>query len=294
MKLHAPKTFNKAKLVGVFENGSPQWHEARKNSIGGSEIGTILGLNPWESAFYLWATKCGHIPPKQLDSFAVKLGNILEPVILQQIIPDQHPDWELFYTGTYQDGNIPYLHANPDALAKVDGEWVIVEVKTSRNYWTEIPPQYLAQVQQYMMVMGLRRAVIVGLVGMDYVEHWVEADDFEQAVIEQAACRFMELVKENQAPDWDGSESTYTAVREMHPDIDGTEIEIDGLHHLALAQAAFDEAEAELKKAKSQVLNEMGSAQHAYTTINGEKFRVASRQSRNGSRPFLVVHKAKG
>lgn len=293
MKLHAPKTFNKAKLVGVFENGSPEWHEARKNSIGGSEIGTILGLNPWESAFYLWASKCGHIAPKVLDSFAVKLGNILEPVILEQILPDQHPDWEVFTTGTYQHPTISYLHANPDALAKVDGEWVVVEVKTSRNYWHEVPPQYLAQVQQYMMVMGLKKAVIVGLVGMDWVEHWVEADDFEQSVICQAASRFMESVEQNTAPDWDGSESTYTAVREMHPDIDGTEVEIDGIHHLALAQAAYDEAEAELKKAKSQILDMMGSAQHAYTEVNGERIRVASRQSRNGSRPFLVVHKAK-
>lgn len=294
MELYAPETFNKAKLVGVFENGSPEWHRARENSIGGSEIGTILGLNPWESAYYLWASKCGHIPPKVLDSFAVKLGTILEPVILEQILPDQHPDWEVFTTGTYQDCDTSFLHANPDALAKVDGEWVVVEVKTSRNYWSEVPPQYLAQVQQYLMVMGLKRGVIVGLVGMDWVEHWVEADDFEQAVIRQAATRFHESVQQNIAPDWDGSESTYTAVREMHPDIDGTEVEIDGLHHLALAQAAYDEAERELKKAKSQVLDMMGSAQHAYTEIDGQKYRVASRQSRNGSRPFLVVHKAKG
>lgn len=294
MKLHAPKTFNKAKLVGVFENGSPEWHQARLNSIGGSEIGTILGLNPWESPFYLWASKCGHIPPKVLDSFAVKLGNILEPVILEQILPDQHPDWEVYTTGTYQDGNIPYLHANPDALAKVDGEWVVVEVKTSRNYWDVIPPQYLAQVQHYLMVLGLKRGVIVGLVGMDWVEFWVEADDFEQAVITQSAERFMQSVERNEAPDWDGSESTYQAVREMHPEIDDTEVEIDGGHYLTLAQAAFDEAEAELKKAKSAVMSAMGNAKHAYVTDGEQKIRVASRQSRNGSRPFLVVHKAKG
>lgn len=294
MKQHAPQTFNKAKLLGTFENGSPEWHQAREGSIGGSEVGSILGLNPWQSCYYLWASKSGLIPPKVLDSFAVKLGTVLEPVILEQLLPDQHPDWEVFTTGTYQHPTIPYLHANPDALAKIDGEWVVVEVKTSRNYWSEVPPQYIAQVQHYMNVMGIKRAVILGLVGMDWVEHWVDFDEFEAAVIEQAAARFQEYVTTGTAPDWDGSESTYQAVREMHPDIDGTEVEIDGAHLLTLAQLEYDAAEAKLKQAKSEVMHLMGSAQHAYIEHEGEKIRVASRQSRMGSRPFLVVHKPKG
>jgi putative phage-type endonuclease len=294
MALHAPKTFNKAKLLGTFENGSPEWHEARADGIGGSEVGTILGLNPWESPFYLWASKTDNIPPKVLDSFAVKLGNYLEPVILDTILPDQHPDWEIFRTGTYQHPTIPYLHANPDALAKVDGEWVVVEVKTSRNYWSEVPPAYRAQVMHYMNIMGIKRGVVIGLVGMDWVEHWVEFDEFESQVIEQKCAEFWKLVIDNEQPSYDGSESTYEAVREMHPDIDGTEVEIDGAHYLTLAQSKFDEAEAELRLAKSEVLAKMGTAQHCYIDYQGEKIRVASRQSRKGSRPFLIVHKAKG
>ena len=108
---------NGAKLLGNFPSGSAAWHELRADGIGGSEIGTILGLNPWESPFYLHASKTGKIPPKVLDSFAVKLGNILEPVILNQIIPDQHPDWHLETVGTYQHPTLPFLHANPAALA---------------------------------------------------------------------------------------------------------------------------------------------------------------------------------
>jgi len=65
MKVWTPATINGAKLVGVFEQGSAEWHEAREQSIGGSEMGTILGLNPWESAYALWAKKTGKIenPP---------------------------------------------------------------------------------------------------------------------------------------------------------------------------------------------------------------------------------------
>lgn len=293
MELHAPQQFNKAKLLGVFENGTPEWHEVRADGIGGSEVGTIMGLNRWESAYYLHHLKTGDLPPKELDSFPADLGNILEPVIMGPLLKLKHPDWEVFTTGTYQHETLPYLHANPDGLAKVEGEWIIVEAKTSRNYWSEVPAQYIAQVQHYMNVMGLKRAVIIGLVAMDWVEYWIDADSFEQRVIEQTAQTFWRGVTEAIAPDWDGSSSTYETVRQLHPDIDGTEVEIDGLHNLPLAQAEFDRAEAELRKQKSEVLNLMGSAQHAYIEHAGEKIRVASRQARGMGKPFLVIKKGK-
>ena len=277
----------------MFENGTPEWHEVRADGIGGSEVGTIMGLNRWESAYYLHHLKTGDLPPKELDSFPADLGNILEPVIMGPLLKLKHPDWEVFTTGTYQHETLPYLHANPDGLAKVEGEWIIVEAKTSRNYWSEVPAQYIAQVQHYMNVMGLKRAVIIGLVAMDWVEYWIDADSFEQRVIEQTAQTFWRGVTEAIAPDWDGSSSTYETVRQLHPDIDGTEVEIDGLHNLPLAQAEFDRAEAELRKQKSEVLNLMGSAQHAYIEHEGEKIRIASRQARGMGKPFLVIKKGK-
>jgi putative phage-type endonuclease len=284
---------NGAKLLGDFTPGSSDWHELRADGIGGSEIGTILGLNPWESPFYLHATKTGKIPPKQLDSFPVKLGQILEPVILEQIIPELHPDWELQTVGTYQHPKLPFLHANPDAIALIDGEWVVVEIKTSRNYWSELPPHYEYQIKHYMNVLGIKRGVVFGLVAMDPVEHWVTLDDFESQVIEQRATEFWNAVVNDIAPDWDGSESTYEAVREMHPDIDGTEVEIDGIHSLVVAQLSFDQAEAELRKQKSEVMAMMGKAQHAVTEYEGKTYKVASRQARGGGRPFLIIHKGK-
>ena len=239
----------------------------------------------------MWAVKSGNLPQKQLDNFAVILGNVLEPVILDQLLPKKHPDWEIYRTGTYQHPNNDFMHANPDALAKVNGEWIIVEVKTGRNYWDEIPPNYIAQVMHYMNIMGLRKAVILGLVAMDWVEHWIDFDEFEAAVIEQKATEFWELVKANQPPTFDGSDSTYEAVRTMNPDVDGSEIEIDGVHELAKLQDEFDAASEKLKQAKSEVLGLMGKAKHAYIEHEGEKYRVATRQTRPGYNPFLVINK---
>ena len=290
MKAHAPQTFNKAELVGVFENGTSEWHEARSDGLGGSEIGVAMGLSPFQSPFHLWAVKTGQIIPEPLNNWAVRFGQKFEEPILE-LLQEEHPDWELYTTGTYRHPEHSFLQANPDALAKIHGEWVVVEVKTSRNYWHEVPATYIAQVRHYMAVMGVKRAVIVGVVNMAWVEHWVERDEFEEQVLIDSARRFWKYVTDGTQPDWDGSESTYEAVRSLHPDIEDEEIEIDGLHYLANAQTAFDEAERELRKQKAEVLNAMGKAKRAYFMQDGQKYFVAARESRNGGRPFLKVLK---
>ena len=35
-----------------------EWLEARKHSVGGSEIGAILGLNQYQTALTVWLTHC--------------------------------------------------------------------------------------------------------------------------------------------------------------------------------------------------------------------------------------------
>jgi len=290
MEHHSPQVFNTAELVGTFAAGSSAWHEARQDSLGGSEIGVAMGLSQWQSPFNLWAIKTGQIEAPKINNWAVRFGNKFEQPILE-LLQEEHPDWELYTTGTYRDSKRSFMTASPDALAKVDGEWVIVEVKTSRNYWHEIPPTYIAQVRYYMAVMGVQRAVIVGVVNMAWVEHWVERDEFEEQVLVDQASRFWEYVLDGTQPDWDGSESTYETVRELNPEINDEEVEIDGLHILSLAQKAYDDAEDDLRKQKSQVLAMMGKAKHAYVEHEGKKIRVATREARGRNKPFLKVVK---
>jgi len=292
MKLHAPKVLNGAKLLGVFESGTSEWHEARADGIGGSEIGTLMGLNPWESAYSLWAKRLGLIPTEPLTSMAAKIGTKLEEPILE-LFATEHPELDVYVTGTYQHPEIPYLHANPDALAydKENDEWIVIEVKTSRNYWYETPPQYVAQVQHYLNVLNLKRGMIVALVGMDYQEVSVPRDDFEISVANRTAAQWWKCLTEGTQPEWDGSESTYETVRKMHPAITDEEVEVDGGHYLLLAQDKFEQAQKEFLTAKAAVMKEMGTAKHAFVEINGEKFRIASRQAKGMGNPFLVINK---
>lgn len=294
MKEYAPQEFNGAKLLGVFEARTSAWHEARAYSLGGSDIGTVMGLNQWESAYTLWAKKTGKIETPPLTNWAVRFGQAFEEPILN-LWAEEHPEYEVFKTGTYQDCEHPWLHANPDALArhKETGDWVIVEVKTARTSFESLPPSYEAQVRHYMMILKIQRAVVVAVAGMTWQEFWVERDEFAEQVQLDQAKKFIAHMANDTKPDFDGSDSTYQTVRILHPDIDDTEVEIEGLHYLAGAQEEFDKAEAALRLAKSEVLQQMGKAKHAFVEVDGKRIRVASRQARGDGVPYLVVNKRK-
>lgn len=284
-----------AEYILTAPAGSPEWLELRKQGIGGSEIGTIMGFNPYESAYTLWHKKLGLIPESDLsDNIAVWLGKVLETPILARF-EEMHPELELFHTGTWRNEEHDFMLANPDALFRNrnTGEWGIIEVKTGRNPWTQVPPSYRAQVMWYLKTFGFTKAYIVGFVGYQWEERKIEYDAFEGDHMIKEAKRFLNAVKTASKPDWDGSDSTLETARMMHPDIDGSTIEIGDVGiNLWNAQRRYDEALAELNSFKAAVLDYMGNARHATVTVDGEgTFTVASRMSRKDGLPYLVVKK---
>ena len=85
-------------------------------------------------------------------------------------------------------------------------------------------------------------------------------------------------------PDLDGSDATYQAVRELHPEINGEDVEIDqGLYaRYAVTKEKFDEAKAAHQEAKSRVLDAMGQAKRAYFAAGDLMVPVLRRQSGRG------------
>lgn len=289
---YSPKKFNTATLLHNEPTGSDGWAESRRHGIGGSEVGTILGLNEYKSAYTLWAERTGQVETEPVDNWSVRFGRNFERPILEMWAED-NPEWSVFTTGTYS-GAVPYMQASPDAIAKnrQTGEWIVLEIKTARYAWTEVPPSYLAQLTHYLDVLGVARGVIVAVAGWNWFEEWVEFDSWQAQAQRIALANFWESVETDNAPDWDGSDSTYETVRKMHPDIDPElEVEIDGGHLLANLNSAFEQAKADLNQAKSEVLDAMGKARRAYFEHDGEKHYFATRQARGNNPPFLVLKK---
>jgi putative phage-type endonuclease len=279
--------------LGTFESGSKEWHDLRNQGIGGSLVGTIAGLNKWESAYTAWAKYTGKIDSEIPDSPAMEWGRRLESVVLDKF-KDSHPELEVLEeVGTWQNKERAYQIANPDGIAMDEhGNLTVIEIKTARfpDDWEKgVPLYYLTQVQWYLSCLGIQQAYVAVLIGgSDYREFYVEADHFQQQADIALVQRFLMSVKFDQAPDWDGSQSTYESVRQMNPNIQDRESELGDLGAQCLAAIEKENAaKAEALALKSQVLDRMGNAKRGL--VNDK--HVFSRQSRGSGAPFLVVKK---
>lgn len=284
-----------AKLIDSHEPGSPEWLEQRRTAVGGSDVAVILGLSPWESRFSLWHRKQAALAPIE-DSAPMEWGRRLEEVVLAKWIEENDP-LEVHTGETWlRDG---WMLSNPDAIAMLhDGRTVVVEVKTTRSddAWIDGPPvYYLTQVQWYLGVLDIDEArVIVLIAGSDYREYTVTRDREDFAIMADECRRFLDSIEADDRPDIDDSYATYSALRELHPDIErGAEVElsVDLADQLITTRLAHDAAKREWTQAQSLVLDAMGTAQHA---MHPDGFRVAYRSSRRNSDgvqspPFVAI-----
>lgn len=287
-------TLGTARLLGNFENNSPEWHELRRTGIGGSDIAAICNASPWTSPFALWAKKTGRIPDDYTPSEAAEWGTRLESVVLDKF-EEEHPELTVHRNvGTWAHADREWQLANPDALfVDAEGNWGIIEVKTSRyeDDWSQgVPAYYRTQVNWYLQTFGFAKAHVVTLfAGSKYREFQMDADSFEQATNLEQVEQFRAYIDKDEQPDYDGALSTYETIRELHPDIDAEgSVELGDLGvHYFLAVFDFEKAEAHLNEMKSRVLDAMGSAKRGMIE---DEWRL-TRQARNGGKPYLVTKK---
>jgi putative phage-type endonuclease len=281
-----------AVLLGDFANGSQEWHDLRNEPgvIGGSDIAACAGLSQWTSAITLWAKKTGQIPDEVTPNMSMKLGTILEAPILS-LFADEHPELEIYETGTWANKDNPWARSNPDGLYKdADGNWGIVEVKFSRDYWSGVPQSYRAQVLWYMKVFGIKQAKLVALAGSSYMEFDIEWDEFEAQTLWDAALRFRQACLDMKMPYWDGSNSTLETIRALSPGIVDTEVDLDdlGMHYIN-AVDELEKATVKVTELKARVIQAMDGAKRGL--IFGE--HLLSLRSRAGGAPYLHHEKGK-
>lgn len=279
----------KAERIGNAVPNTPEWDAMRADALGGSEIASVVGLSPWVSRFALWHRKAGMIG-KQDINHSMEWGTRVEPVIVAKWCED-HPEAKPIPGGTYRSLEHPWKIANPDHLT-VDA---VLEVKTVDKYasieWgkpgtAEIPPYYNCQIQWYMDVLGLPRAHMAILIGgNDYRTYEIPYSREDAAWLHTEGEKFWQSIKAGEAPGIDGSTSTYEAIRELHPDIDGSDVALDPMlwdRYLARDDDAKRIAE-ELSIAKSKVMTAMGNARRGL--VLGTP--VVRREARGTGRPYL-------
>jgi putative phage-type endonuclease len=276
-----------AKYLGTFEPGTPEWHNARKG-IGGSDVASVMDMNPWKSAFTLYAEKTGIIDSNIEPTMAMRMGTAFEPII-RELFHQNNWEWlRVHETGTWASVEEPRSVANPDGIIQWDdGSLGVLEIKFSRMYWDKLPEHYNLQVQHYLSVLGLKRGVVVAVAGGDWKEFDVVRDDSLIDTMKRRVEAFYGFLDTNTAPDYDGSESTYETVRELSEGLQEGDIELGSLWaNLLQAKSESEYWETQFKAHKSAVLAFMNGTK--YGLFQGDK--VISLQARNG-KPFITFTK---
>lgn len=287
-----------ATLLGTWEPGSEPWHEARRNRLGGSEIAAVLGLSPFESRFSLWHRKRGAVGQVE-ETNEMRWGKLLEPLIKGEF-EQRFPDWYVVDTGTWVHDERPWQLGNPDALLyrdfTGDPPAAILETKLSMfgDGWgedrtDEVPPHVRTQCIWYGDTLGIDVVhvcvlIAVGLEPRTYTLTW-EPDEAE--LLRTAGEQFLDEVARGIRPAIDGHTETYQVVKELHPLIDGTEVEIPGVlaERYCQAKALAKVTEEAARQATAEVADLMGDAQRA--TCDGRM--IARRQVREGGLPYVVA-----
>ena len=145
------------------------WLELRSKVLTATEVGTILGLNPWKSVKQLIEGKKHKVP---IDNSYIWLGQKLEPVVVDatnKLLGTEYKLYEDVSRSFFADTELG-LGATPDAW---DGK-TLLECKTTKpgNYlrWHEWPPAYyLAQLYTQLICTDFQEGYLA-ILGADMTQ----------------------------------------------------------------------------------------------------------------------------
>jgi len=231
-------------VTNILHMDRTEWLRARQQGLGGSDCGTIMGVNKWKSPFQLYLEKTGEYA-EEIDNEFIYWGNRLEDMVAEEFAKRTgkkvrrnnhlliHPEYD-------------FMLANLDRV--VVGEKALLECKTTSAYNREqwegesVPATYLCQIQHYMAVTGYEKAYIAVLIGGNQFV-WKEIprdDELIDMIIEREKDFWENHVLANVPPPIDGSEAAGDLLKKLYPDDNGETIMlseeedklIDALEHV--------------------------------------------------------------
>ncbi len=159
-----------------------EWLRCRCLGIGGSDAGSVIGVNRYKSNVQLWQEKTGEYRPDDIsDKPAVKYGKEAEShlrALFQLDFPEYSVDYHEFRM--YADPQRPFAYATLDGeLTDQDGRNGVLEIKTTTiqksAQWSEwdgrIPDSYYVQILHQLACTGWDFAVLKA-----HIRHYKDGD----------------------------------------------------------------------------------------------------------------------
>lgn len=275
------------------------WHAARREGLGGSDMGAILGLNPYRTPFAVWQEKTGRAEPFA-GNLQTRFGSHAEAFVATEYMER---------TGrTVQRLNAMLKHPDAPILGHIDrlvipdgaktAAWRdqirtdrLLECKTAHalaasrgDDWGEdgtdqVPQSYLVQVATYQALTGCQYADLACLFGnSDFRIYTIHRDDeLESMLIEEASRWWRDHVVADVPPD---PQSEAEARQRWSRHVEGRVIDLDDDALDMLQQyAALKEREkaitAEIKAIRDRLIPAIADADSvAYGGVTMATYRA--------------------
>ncbi len=190
----------------------------RTQTLGGSDMGAIMGCNPYKDRVDLWLEKTGRVAQQDLSHKpAVMWGNLQEKIVLDYydmihgttIERDEHirgltPDYIVANIDAYDPKTNLLIEAKTAsfmAYVKLWGEGFPNEQGIAVNLKEQIPASYMCQLQLYMWAKNASAGkLILKADSCTYIEYPIARNETLINEMIEAAAEFWHLVKTNTQP----------------------------------------------------------------------------------------------
>ena len=256
-----------------------EWLSIRKGYIGGSDAGAVVGLNPYKSAYGLWAEKTGKLPEFEGNT-TTKVGSFLEELVADMFSEETGKKVRRKNRILVND-EYPWACADVDRL--IVGEKALLEIKTTNSPVAmkkfrkgEYPEQWYCQMTHYLAVTGLEKAYLAVLIECrDFKIFELERDEDEIAALMNAEKEFWNLVKTDTPPTADGTASTSETLVALYPESNGETVDLFGYENDLGQYIALTAQIKALEAQKDEMANKVKAFLGEAGKGENERFRVS-------------------
>ena len=246
-----------------------EWLQIRRGYIGGSDAGAIIGMNPYASAFSVWAEKTGKVPEFE-GNISTRTGTLLEDLVARLFMEETGKKVQRM-NFTIVNAAYPFACANIDR--EIIGEDAILECKTTNSFVNvkkfrtgEYPEMWYAQMTHYLAVTGAKKAYLAVLSECrDFRVFELERDEEEIKALVDAEREFWNTyVLPKKTPPADGHSATSDTIKKLFSEEAGDSADLSGFadafQQRKLLNEQIKNLKSELDGIDNRVKIAMGSA----------------------------------